>query len=467
MNTIPLLSNPELWKKIEAYNFDEPISEYGFSTRLAKENFWTIDFTQKAMLEYKKFMYLAAISDLMVSPSEIVDTVWHQHLIFTQSYADFCRMIGKDVQHIPSTHNRAEFEKFKLAKERTKELYQNNFGEQLAVIWQYPDMFASLQLTKAKIKIRTFLIIAIIGFLILIYPFYLLLSHVYIHIDNPYFVIGYIALAISAFIIIEWYNRMQLLKAVNNWNSKAFIFHLSALELLYLKGERVSDIIHGYVNRLIEENKIKIESNRFIPVEYDSKYESIEEYNVMETIKNIREASYPLILAHLMFKPCFNSIAGAIDAFRKYFIKSRFFVRLFSLNFILLFFVWMLGVVRLIMGVERDKPVTILGFVLFVMICLIGVYLWRLPQLIATKIIPSYYEREIVNKDNNSVSPDWHFYLMGTARLLPVFSPYVEQIKQSNQSGSDSSGGSGCGGASCGGASSCGGGGCGGCGGGD
>ena len=77
--------NHELWNKISEYNFDEPMSEYGFSTRLANENFWTKDFTEKAIAEYKKFMYLAATSDLMVSPSEIIDVVWHQHLIFTQS----------------------------------------------------------------------------------------------------------------------------------------------------------------------------------------------------------------------------------------------------------------------------------------------------------------------------------------------------------------------------------------------
>jgi len=72
------------------------MSEYGFSTRLANENYWTIDFTKKAVAEYKKFKYLAATSELMVSHSEIVDVVWHQHLIFTNSYSELCRMLGKN-----------------------------------------------------------------------------------------------------------------------------------------------------------------------------------------------------------------------------------------------------------------------------------------------------------------------------------------------------------------------------------
>ena len=66
--------------------------------------------TQKAIEEYKKFMYLAATSNQMVSPSEIVDIVWHQHLIFTNSYSDFCNLLGKRIEHIPSTHNKSEFE---------------------------------------------------------------------------------------------------------------------------------------------------------------------------------------------------------------------------------------------------------------------------------------------------------------------------------------------------------------------
>ena len=116
-----------LWNKILAYDFDHPMSEYGFSTRLARENYWTKNFTAKAIVEYKKFMYLAAVSDSMVSPSEVIDVVWHEHLIFTKSYKEFCDLLGKQIQHVPSTHNRSEFEKFRKAKQRTKELYQSTF----------------------------------------------------------------------------------------------------------------------------------------------------------------------------------------------------------------------------------------------------------------------------------------------------------------------------------------------------
>src|ERR1700752_1477695 len=98
------------WLKVSEFDLDDPMSEYGFSTRLANENYWTRDFTKKAIAEYKKFMYLAGTSDLMVSPSEIVDVVWHQHLIFTSSYSEFCNVLGKTIQHVPSTHNKEDHE---------------------------------------------------------------------------------------------------------------------------------------------------------------------------------------------------------------------------------------------------------------------------------------------------------------------------------------------------------------------
>lgn len=120
-----------LWKNIIDFNLDNPLSEYGFSIRLENENWWTANFARDAILEYKKFMYLAAVSDAMVSPSEIVDVVWHQHLIFTQSYEDFCSVLGKKVAHIPSTHNKSDFNKFKSAKERTQKLYTESLEPRL------------------------------------------------------------------------------------------------------------------------------------------------------------------------------------------------------------------------------------------------------------------------------------------------------------------------------------------------
>ncbi|MGO4771124.1 hypothetical protein ACEN2I_05640 [Flavobacterium sp. W22_SRS_FK3] len=98
-------------------------------------------------------MYLATTLNEMVSSSEIVESVLHQHLLFTTSYSDFCIVLSKRIEHIPSTHNRSEAEKFQKAKEKTKELYEQNFGKQPEEIWKYGDELDSLNLDKSKVEI--------------------------------------------------------------------------------------------------------------------------------------------------------------------------------------------------------------------------------------------------------------------------------------------------------------------------
>ncbi len=143
-------TNPTLYDRITTFDLDSPMSEYTFSIRLAKENFWTRKFAAKAIVEYKKFMYMAAISDAMVSPSKIVDTVWHQHLTFTQSYSDLCQLLGKNIQHVPSTRSRFDAERFTNAKKKTIELYKNEFGTPPKDIWEYETMYDSLNMPKKQ-----------------------------------------------------------------------------------------------------------------------------------------------------------------------------------------------------------------------------------------------------------------------------------------------------------------------------
>ena len=64
------MKDETLWQHIIDFNFDEPVSAYGFSARISAENSWTANFTKNAIVEYKKFMYLAATSGFMVSPSK-------------------------------------------------------------------------------------------------------------------------------------------------------------------------------------------------------------------------------------------------------------------------------------------------------------------------------------------------------------------------------------------------------------
>ena len=55
------LSQPELWEKIQNFNFDDQNSSYPFSKKLATENNWSDLFTLKAIAEYRKFILSCAV----------------------------------------------------------------------------------------------------------------------------------------------------------------------------------------------------------------------------------------------------------------------------------------------------------------------------------------------------------------------------------------------------------------------
>ncbi|MDP2161393.1 MAG: hypothetical protein Q8K02_12990, partial [Flavobacterium sp.] len=86
----------QLWNEIKRFELDDPEISLSFTDRLARENGWSIDYSIRAIVEYKKFMFLMTIADHPLTPSDQVDQVWHLHLLYTQSYwEDFCEKIIK------------------------------------------------------------------------------------------------------------------------------------------------------------------------------------------------------------------------------------------------------------------------------------------------------------------------------------------------------------------------------------
>jgi len=455
-----------LWQKILQFDFDYPMSEYGFSTRLADENYWTKNYTDKAILDYKKFMYLAATNDVMVSPSEVVDLVWHQHLIFTPSYAAFCDLLGKKIQHIPSTHNRDDFQKFKQAKERTTKLYYENFGEQPMEIWGYNTMFDSLRLEKSRFKIRTFLIIGILSFIALIIPSYFLLQPLYIKIGNPYFLICYVSLVILTFISLEFFNKSQLKKITDRFDRNSFIFELQPMEMVYMKTQKMADVVNGVLNELILSKRIRANSDNTLEKLTYGDANTLEEFQIDKVYDDFGKLSYPTVVHQLARQPIFWNVANSLDAFKKYFNKSKKFGTLFYVNFVIQNILLMLGLIRLFTGILRDKPIIQISIVLVLMMALIIFYLHRLTKLTCTYTIPQLYKEKILPERNVSGDWQWSYFLLGSSVLMASFQPMAGRSTTKNTEGGncgssgESSGGSSCG-SSC--ASSCGS--CGGCGG--
>ncbi len=453
--------NKELWNKIAAVDLDNPPSEYCFSIRLANENFWTKNFTEQAILEYKRFMYLAATSDFMVSPSEIIDIVWHQHLIFTQSYQDFCNILGKQIQHIPSTHNKEEFQKFKQAKERTLKFYENNFGEQPKAIWGYSGMYESLNLDKAKYKIRTFIIAGILTFLALITPAYFLLKPMYSNLDNPYFILGFIGLMIGAFIILDRFNKKKIKQITDQFDKNSFVYQLTPLELVYLKTQKLTNVVHGVVNGLIEKDAIQINTDTTVELVKNGATASKEQLQITTELSEMGNTYYNKLLRRLVTKPIFTNHANCMDAFKKYFNKSKKFGYIFYINFGVLAVLLMLGLIRIATGVLRDKPLTQISIAVIVLSILMIGYLHRLTTHISRVTIPNLYKTEILSTQQIEGDWQWSYFLLGTDVLIPSFSPLVKKMDESSD-GSSGEASNSCG-SSCG--SSCSS--CGGCGGGD
>lgn len=113
------MNKKELWLKIKAYHFDHVVtpntwekirerfsgvdsSTLAFTDKIARKHQWKKQFCIKAIGEYKKFIFLAVVSDFNVTPSKYIDVVWHEHLLFTKAYRDFCtEIIDYNLDHYP------------------------------------------------------------------------------------------------------------------------------------------------------------------------------------------------------------------------------------------------------------------------------------------------------------------------------------------------------------------------------
>jgi hypothetical protein len=136
------LGRGDLFDRIHAFMFDDPDAAYPFAARLARENGWSRSFADRAIEEYKRFMFLAVVAGHPVTPSDQVDQVWHLHLLYTRSYWDrFCgEVLGRPVDHGPTKGGKQEGSKFEQWYERTLASYRSVFGEPPTDLWPPPEI---------------------------------------------------------------------------------------------------------------------------------------------------------------------------------------------------------------------------------------------------------------------------------------------------------------------------------------
>ena len=111
-----------------------------FSSRLRRDQGWSPHFTQRAIEEYRKFLWIAATSGQEVTPSKVVDEVWHLHILHTRSYFDdlCCDALGRVLHHNPGDGSPADA-RFTHQYTATLALYQTAFGSPPVDIWPRPE----------------------------------------------------------------------------------------------------------------------------------------------------------------------------------------------------------------------------------------------------------------------------------------------------------------------------------------
>ncbi len=151
-------SKKELWEGIKNYKFNNLVPKSALAeliTRLGGKRapVWAFAhkimikhrlpraFTFRAIEEYKKFVYLGVISDFIVTPSKYIDLVWHEHLLFSKAYREFCdHVLLYQFDHQPElvgTEEQTELYSEQYLK--TLELYKEEFGlEPPEDIWGTP-----------------------------------------------------------------------------------------------------------------------------------------------------------------------------------------------------------------------------------------------------------------------------------------------------------------------------------------
>ena len=131
MNTFTAIEHEALWQRITAFDFHMNDPELTFAARLARDNAWSLAYTERGLEEYRRFLYLACVTDHPVTPSDAVDQAWHLHLVYSRSYwEDLCpNILQRNLHHEPTQGGTEEADKFKTWYENTLESYQQHFGE--------------------------------------------------------------------------------------------------------------------------------------------------------------------------------------------------------------------------------------------------------------------------------------------------------------------------------------------------
>jgi hypothetical protein len=126
----------ELWARIEGHDF-EPDTALNFTGRLARDHGWRLEDARAAVDAYRRFCFLAVVSPTPVTPSEVVDEVWHQHLTYSRDYwTIWCgERLRASLHHDPTPGGPEAQMIYRRQYAETLALHERFFGPPSRVLW--------------------------------------------------------------------------------------------------------------------------------------------------------------------------------------------------------------------------------------------------------------------------------------------------------------------------------------------
>ncbi|MEZ6153112.1 MAG: TIGR04222 domain-containing membrane protein [Pirellulaceae bacterium] len=497
MNDMLLASHPspdnhtDLWTQLELFQLDVPTHGLVFSERLARENAWSPSYTRRAIVEYKRFLYLAMTSSHVVCPSDAVDQVWHMHLTYTRSYwNDLCgELLGRPLHHGPTQGGSQEQAKHFQLYQQTLESYRQAFhAEPPADLWPAAEQRFGEDLGFVRINHHHHWIVpkprwsrAVCGAAsaLLIIPLAQLAANP-LDWRGPMFLALYLGLMALA-ILISWVGRTWLLHSTDSYQfAPGSADAIGPIDVAWMQGGPARAIDCALVE-LAQKDAITIEGDRIGAGKNLAKTRA--DHRVSELVLgSVRSSS----IARQYSAICRDALVG-IDGVRQSLVDKGLVLDRSQRTAAIAFPIALHGgllafaVAKAVVGVGRGKPIGLLLVAIVATVVVMVLFTVTVPKVTsAGKRLLAKLEKQVRlnpsklvvenQSDANTIDNSamlWSTAFLGAAALSTGPWTYWRTfLDNQHRNSSTSSGGcstTGCGGDSGGGG--CGGGGCGGCGG--
>ncbi len=480
-----------LWQKLTELELDAVDASLTFTRRLARENDWSINYTSRVIDEYRRFVYLTQRCDHQVTPSDEVDQAWHLHLTYTQSYwNDLCHSaLNRPLHHGPTKGGKSEGIRFEDQYARTLASYEEIFGHAPPEeIWppseiRFGEAASFVRVNKQHVWVlpkpwrvgRGRPLVVASCFALISPPLAAGATMNPFDFDGPTFLTFYIVL--SVFAVLGALICRSALRTPDDPNIN--IDSLANNESIAALQGKWQSVLHVALAKLLREKAIEFDKRKKflgkVVLPFSGDYYLIAN---REPNENDTDLEQEILKATAGDGMQVEKIGKSLklDAERIIEIsesnglletKSSYLSAQLAAAF-LLGSTLLIGVIKLIVGISRDKPVGYL-FLCLIVLVVISVLVIRRPKRtkagnrIFNDLLYQHYslKSKAKNKPKN-LGPEEIALAVGLFGISTCDAPELSRLKTEVQSTSANSGG--CGSSGCGDGGGCGGG-CGGCGG--